>query len=731
MVSIFTPKHQKLVNQCYPPGRTPDKKPKSSETSYLLYYVNSRRPKLEKVSTYLVKKSASDLNRKRLGNLSVTLELLSRIVEDCSENMTIFIKDFIHIMTLVLNNNNSNNDVSIVSQVENVFSSICKNVDGAIISGDSEFLETFKAFIVLYFKIVNSKLNDTDLILKGCLDLSTISNLGTIHQWSQLVKECVKISLTKFQERHREYSGIRLDPNEGDSSFQVTKRLSRTQTTYKMVGLDDLAQSSDYSILVLNSFFNTNETDKLSLSINALIGHLLNTPNIYLLQFICDGIPVQLRYVVILLCVRPLGSTEEKNALILLKLISSLLTSGVSIIGLSVIDILRKLLNFQVSDGLSNELVHQISTTIKDLNRKTYYKQQSFDMFAELNYKLNEKENAKHKDILSLDLDALISITKNECLNLDLFAEFTPYVSDKAKLKSLLYKDSPHTVIFTRFFKSLTGLADEDLTYILDTAFSIYKESVLLSGLSFYLDQTCPSNSYYAYHLAAARFLALPDYQSQISMKMDSNELFSQEDLLNYYSDLGSNPFSDSGTAVILAKNDEQFGVDTPSETKKDPTPIPLPKIESKDIITSASKHQGNNMIDTHSVRSLKHSRAPKVKDLKNLVSARNSKNPKTLRGSQSVKSKVTNITFLLSELANDRDEIKITDPEEVEIVGMDKQDLARSYSLRINTIENQDEKTRSISPENILDETAEDGFIDAQEEIEVPSSTRGRLFMA
>lgn len=380
---LFTPKHQKLVNQCYPPGRTPDKKPKSSETSYLLYYVNSRRPKLEKVSTYLVKKSSADLNRRRSGNVSVTLELLEKIVQNCSENMNIFIKDFINIMTLVLNNNNFNNDPTIVGQVEQVFAAISKNLDGSIVSGDSEFLDMFKSFVTLYFKVATSRLNDSDLLLKGCLDFSTISNLGSIHQWSSTAKYCVSTALTKFQEKHPIYGGATIGAAPSDSSpNNVTKRLTRTQT--KVIGLDDVAESSDYSILTLNSFFNTTETDKLTLSIHALLDHLLKTPNKELLQFICNGIPVQLRYVVILLFIRPLGTAEKSKSLTLLKLISSLLTSGVSIIGLSVIDILRKLINVQLANSDSSSFVNQIATTIKDLNRKTYYKQQLFDMFTEL-----------------------------------------------------------------------------------------------------------------------------------------------------------------------------------------------------------------------------------------------------------------------------------------------------------------------------------------------------------
>lgn len=63
------PKHQVLVLKCYP--RTikgaVDVKPNSSELSYLLFYCQSRRAKIQKVGSFLEKKTASDVYRQRIG----------------------------------------------------------------------------------------------------------------------------------------------------------------------------------------------------------------------------------------------------------------------------------------------------------------------------------------------------------------------------------------------------------------------------------------------------------------------------------------------------------------------------------------------------------------------------------------------------------------------------------------------------------------------------------------
>jgi hypothetical protein len=58
-----------MVLKCYPKYQknVQDVKPNSSELSYLLYYASTRRSKLQKVGTYLEKKTASDVWRKKLG----------------------------------------------------------------------------------------------------------------------------------------------------------------------------------------------------------------------------------------------------------------------------------------------------------------------------------------------------------------------------------------------------------------------------------------------------------------------------------------------------------------------------------------------------------------------------------------------------------------------------------------------------------------------------------------
>jgi protein EFR3 len=63
------PKHQVLVLKCYPKFQknVQEVKPNSSELSYLLYYASTRRSKLQKVGSFLEKRTASDVWKLKLG----------------------------------------------------------------------------------------------------------------------------------------------------------------------------------------------------------------------------------------------------------------------------------------------------------------------------------------------------------------------------------------------------------------------------------------------------------------------------------------------------------------------------------------------------------------------------------------------------------------------------------------------------------------------------------------
>lgn len=76
------PKHQVLILKCYPKFQKNVSvvKPNSSELSYLLYYASTRRSKLQKVGTFLEKRTVADVYRGRIGHVESPSSLKSSSV---------------------------------------------------------------------------------------------------------------------------------------------------------------------------------------------------------------------------------------------------------------------------------------------------------------------------------------------------------------------------------------------------------------------------------------------------------------------------------------------------------------------------------------------------------------------------------------------------------------------------------------------------------------------------
>lgn len=813
---IFLPKHQRLVNQCYPSGNTTDKKPNSSETSYLLYYVNSRRSKLEKVSSFLVKRTATDLHRKRVGNVAVTLELLIKIINNCKENLNVFIKDFFGIMLSVLSNNNFNNDYSIVELLEMAFGSICTSVDEALYSGDAEFIKNYSKFTNMFFEVVDNKIHNDVLLLKICKDISDTESLASNPQLNKYIGRSVTFTLKKFQEKYPVFKDVTDKPTA--NLLNLNRRLSRMQSKSIWVDSENIDEN-DFCVKVLQSLFNTTETDKLTLSVNALIDTLHKTPNKYLLSFIANTIPVQLRYIIILLLVRRLTHTnkihksshshshnrtsddndkskiDNHDPLVTLKLISFLLTSDVSIVGLSVLDIMKKVLQFQMDNVKDSSLSNESCYTIKFLNYKTFYRGQSFDMLYELFVRLKplkdkELDNLKNK-VLVNDIEELIYGQIERFITLEFFNELSPIVPHLAiHLFKLTINDTPKTESFHKFFHNLQNMKGSQLSQtLMHEAFQKYGKYALLAGLNYFLLETKePNETYYNYHSESSKFLNLKDYQSQLEFKRQNEQLFDRDDLLNYYSDNGSNKYSTLGASILSSMTqDHDLSSDLEGNANLDTTNFNITSNGNTTIISNngvesivstptepyeqltVDKNQNIPInrkpsvyrLVSDDIRSWKSSRTktPKIKDLKKVVrqtgknkdidddkNNRGSKfNGVSLHGSQSVKSRVTNITFLLSELKSnngslqngtrygaDKEYGNIPDPDEEEIVGLNKMNMARTQSVRLSYNASSDfRKSMNIKKNELIDTALEvDEFEDAQEDV-TESTARGKLFIS
>ncbi|KAL2855006.1 hypothetical protein BJY01DRAFT_204803 [Aspergillus pseudoustus] len=142
------PKHQILVLKCYPQYQkgVQEVKPNSSELSYLLYYVSTRRSKLPKVSAFLEKRAARDVWRRKIGNVQVTLQILSALIEKVPRDLPIFARSVLTVIETVLRSR----DISMVEDSIATFEMFCRHQDMAALSAEQDFANHYQEVVRIY-----------------------------------------------------------------------------------------------------------------------------------------------------------------------------------------------------------------------------------------------------------------------------------------------------------------------------------------------------------------------------------------------------------------------------------------------------------------------------------------------------------------------------------------------------------------------------------------------------
>ncbi|KAF7131287.1 hypothetical protein CNMCM5793_004401 [Aspergillus hiratsukae] len=142
------PKHQVLVLKCYPQYQkgVQDVKPNSSELSYLLYYVSTRRSKLTKVGAFLEKRAARDVWRNKLGNVQVTLQILTALIEKVPRDLPIYARSVMTVLETVLRSG----DISMIEESISTFETFCRHQDMAALSAEQDFASQYREVVRTY-----------------------------------------------------------------------------------------------------------------------------------------------------------------------------------------------------------------------------------------------------------------------------------------------------------------------------------------------------------------------------------------------------------------------------------------------------------------------------------------------------------------------------------------------------------------------------------------------------
>lgn len=148
------PKHQLLILKCYPrlpKNSAADVKPNGSELSYLLYYASTRRSKLQKVGSFLERKTASDVSRSQSARVLVTLQILTALLENkavgAGSGFALIAPYVLRIIREILQNTN---DISLIEASLATWEVFCEHQDQATLKADHEYRELYEDVVRRY-----------------------------------------------------------------------------------------------------------------------------------------------------------------------------------------------------------------------------------------------------------------------------------------------------------------------------------------------------------------------------------------------------------------------------------------------------------------------------------------------------------------------------------------------------------------------------------------------------
>ncbi|KAI0465336.1 hypothetical protein LJB42_000568 [Komagataella kurtzmanii] len=373
------PKHQRFILQCYPGGKSTEKKPNNAELSHLLYYATTRRTKLEKVGGFLEKKTVKDVGHSRIGNVLVTLDILNQLVIRCSDNLSVFADNVINILTNV----STLHDLTVQEHSFILFKSFCENVTVKSFTGEKKIIDRFNKLCNYYIEqqelATKSHTESSDwliLSLKTCeIIAKCYGNFPSLDK--RIIAKSMNLILSKL-------------------SLNEHQLLNRTKTNVSHeINTDNV---EEVVLKSLKAHFNTTSTTFLTQSTKSVAEFILRSkPSIQgpwsnaLLEMLTSWTPVQLRFIVLSSLMSIL---DHKNEAVLTEKISNLLSSSVSLVGLSVIDVLRQFLTLQANCLKSKlNLTENYVKCISSLALHHYYRSQVPDMVKEISVKLKENYN--------------------------------------------------------------------------------------------------------------------------------------------------------------------------------------------------------------------------------------------------------------------------------------------------------------------------------------------------
>lgn len=398
MASIFRPKHQKIILQCYPSPSLPlaETLPNAAEVSSLIYYASTRRTKLDKVGTFLTKKTVSDVAHQRLGHIIVTLHILDQLLLNCSEDVGMLSP---YVLAILQNITNLMELSSHLASLD-VFITYCKTVQAnqSAAFGDAKILSNFwKLTNHFYFCNGEQNSNNSDWCIIPVKTARAISEsiepavLNYLNLKSSkstgLISDGVNILLHTIHKSSMDLSLVKLASNLNPNSNSSSDK-----------------SISDEALETLASFFNTSSKSQMDNANTAIITFALK--NNIDLRWSCNLLAIstkkshiELRYRVIGLLLLLIDGSQTLNIKIdvqasqsyLANIIAYLLSiEDIQFFAVPVNDIIAKLITLDArlvdepETEFSQDLQDCYSEIVKNLSHRIYYNDQINDMLSQI-----------------------------------------------------------------------------------------------------------------------------------------------------------------------------------------------------------------------------------------------------------------------------------------------------------------------------------------------------------
>lgn len=332
--------------------------------------------------------------------------MLQALIEKCPQDLNLFAVHVVNILAKVV----SSNDLTLCQHASPVFESFCKFHDGALFSGDPEYVKDFQLLVQAYVGLASGAAQGPNSLEWKLVGLQAINSftasvvmltpVGTTN-----MKTIIPLLLSSLTLDNDGSATILLDSQiNAIESKRDNRRISLPMITAIPEEIMTDQRIPYTSMLGLRHFFETTSISLIRGATSHIVTYVLNNNSHFLwsatlLEIVTKCAPVQSRFSVLSELVDTLTSLSQakvSDQLVVANLMSSLLSSSVNMIGLSVIDILKSILHTQsqalkLFDTARAEKGTPISDLIKALKEcvialasHIYYNTQISDIVYEL-----------------------------------------------------------------------------------------------------------------------------------------------------------------------------------------------------------------------------------------------------------------------------------------------------------------------------------------------------------